>query len=163
MRATRWAEQAIDSVVAATMLLIAALVFIQFASRYVLNFSLSWSEEVATFAMIWGGLLGLVSYLRDGRLIGIDPFASVRYRGFRLLTQGVAQGATAAFLLIVLWLGINMSVFSRSTGVSSAAEIPLRWIYLIYPVLALGALARLAQRGVVVYRGHAPGPARDER
>lgn len=163
MRATRWAEQAIDGLIAATMLSIAGLVFVQFASRYVLNFSLSWSEEVATFAMIWGGLLGLVSHLRDGRLIGVDPFASISHRGFRLLTQGVAQGATVAFLLIILWLGLNMSIFSRSTGVSSAAEIPLRWIYLIYPVLAAGALMRVAQRCLAAYRGHVPGPTGDER
>jgi TRAP-type C4-dicarboxylate transport system permease small subunit len=145
-RLIAWIERALDAVVIAGMLLIAGLVFWQFFSRFFLNFSLTWSEEVATFVMIWASLLGLVGYLRQGSLIGFEVLSMSPNRAVRMVAGFIAQTATAAFMLIMVWLGLEMSVFSDTTGVSSAAEIPLRWLYSIYWIVGAGVLIRLVTR-----------------
>jgi TRAP-type C4-dicarboxylate transport system permease small subunit len=141
-----WSERILDVLVAGGILVISALVFLQFSSRYVLNFSLTWSEEVATFIMIWAAMLGLVSYLRGGQLIGFSILGLIPDERAHRAGRILSDAATAVFMLLILWLGIEMSLLSRSTGVSSAAQIPLRWIYAIYPVMAIGILLRLALR-----------------
>lgn len=145
-RLIQWIEWVIDAVVVAGMLLIAGLVFWQFFSRFVLNFSLTWSEEVATFVMIWAGLLGLVSYLRTGSLIGFDVLSHSPSRPVRVAASLISQAATAIFMLLLVWLGLEMSVFSTATGMSSAAEIPLRWLYAIYWIVGAGILIRMLVR-----------------
>jgi TRAP-type C4-dicarboxylate transport system permease small subunit len=145
-RAAVWIERLIDAVVAAGMLIIAGLVFWQFFSRFVLNFSLSWSEEVATFVMIWAGMLGLVSYLRHGSLIGFDLLTQSDDPAVRKGAALISQTATALFMLVMVWVGLEMSVFSDATGVSSAAEIPLNWLYTIYWITGAGVLIRMLVR-----------------
>ena len=49
-------------------------------------------------------------------------------------------------MMLMVWLGLEMSVFSTATGVSSAAEIPLRWLYTIYWIVGAGILIRMAVR-----------------
>ena len=145
-RVFHWLERLIDVLVALGILFISGLVFSQFFSRYVFNFSLTWSEEVATFVMIWAGLLGLVGYLRHGDFIGFNLLFRVRSRTVHAGANLISQLATTAFMILIVWLGLRMSLFSASTGMSSAAQIPLRWIYTIYPVFAAGVLLRLVVR-----------------
>ncbi|WP_340108303.1 TRAP transporter small permease [Pikeienuella sp. HZG-20] len=139
-------EKLLDALVVLGILFISGLVFSQFFSRYVLNFSLPWSEEVATFAMIWAGLLGLVGHLRTGDFISFNVLSKVRHPGIRLVASVISQTATVIFFLLILWLGLKVSVLSQTTGMSSAAQIPLWWVYIVYPVVAGGILIRLSLR-----------------
>lgn len=143
----RWFERLLDLTVVAGIVCISGLVFWQFVSRYAFSASLSWSEEVATFVMIWAGLFGVASLLRDGDLIAIDTVQRLQVRALRVAARLVALAATIAFLALLLVLGLEMSVFSSSTGVTSAAQIPLRWLYLIFPMTSAIMILRLIVRG----------------
>lgn len=156
-RCLLWLERILDGVVALGVVAISVLVVWQVVARYVFSASLSWSEEVATFVMIWTGLFGLVSLLRHGSFIAVDLFAETRMRALKSAARVVAVGATLAFMGLLVWLGLEMSVFSTGTGVSSAARIPLSWIYLAFPAAAALVILRL------VARLRRPGPDRGGR
>jgi TRAP-type C4-dicarboxylate transport system permease small subunit len=62
----------------------AVCVFLQFFTRYVLNNSLAWTEEIATNCLIVTVFLGSVWCVRKSRHIQVDVF-------YRLLPAGVAR------------------------------------------------------------------------
>jgi TRAP-type C4-dicarboxylate transport system permease small subunit len=139
-------ERLLDHLVAAGIVVLSGLVFWQFTSRYLLSASLAWSEEVATFVMIWSGLLGLVSLMRNGDLIAIDLSHSWGWRPARVGAKLIALIATIFFLGLIFAVGLEMSVLSTTTSLSSAARIPVRWVYLIFPITAALILTRLILR-----------------
>ncbi|WP_026641471.1 TRAP transporter small permease [Bordetella petrii] len=136
------------AVVAGATLAVAAILVIQVFSRYVLNSSLSWGEEVSSFLMIWAGLLGASTLARQDRYIAFSLFKESRRHAPRLAARLAAALATLVFAAILVWYGAQVSFFSAYSPRSSAAEIPLAWVYAIFPLAGLialvGAILRIA-------------------
>jgi len=126
--------------VALATLAVAALLIGQVFSRYVLNSSLSWSEEVSTFLMIWAGLLGACTLAREDRYICFSLFKESRLRGLRLAARLLAALATLAFAGLLAYYGLQVSLFSAYSARSSAAEIPLAWVYAVFPLAGLAVI-----------------------
>ena len=87
LRANRW-------VLVALMATMAMLVFANVVSRYVLNYSLIWVEELTRYLMVWVGFLG-AGLLRLGAHIAVDAFQDLlRARGARAsrVHRGCARG-----------------------------------------------------------------------
>lgn len=62
LRANRW-------VLVAVMAAMAVLVFANVVSRYALNYSLIWVEELTRYLMVWVGFLGAGLVLRLGKKV----------------------------------------------------------------------------------------------
>lgn len=75
------------------------IVFIQFFSRYVLNSSLSWTEEIARYLLILLGFVGSVTCIRKGSHIYLEFF-------YRFLP------ATAVKWLVITVSLINAAFFT---------------------------------------------------
>ncbi|MBO8140770.1 MAG: TRAP transporter small permease [Firmicutes bacterium] len=120
--------------------IMALLIIIQVFFRYVMQSSLSWSEEVAIYLFIWLVMLGASVGVRRGFHV------SVRFVADRL-PSGVARALRLALgLLMLLFFGVlvteGFSLAQRiSFQLSPAARIPIRWVYLSVPVS--GALSFL--------------------
>jgi len=84
--------------VIAIMLLAAMILLImtQILGRYVFNFSIAWSEELAVFAQIWLVMLGAGITMRRRQHVGIDFLIARRSP----LVQRLARSAA---MLLVLW------------------------------------------------------------
>src|SRR6185312_8065734 len=50
----------------------AAIVFLQFFTRYVLNDSLAWTEEIARYALIWITFIGAAVVVRKNSHIAVE-------------------------------------------------------------------------------------------
>jgi len=72
------------------------LILTQILGRYVFNFSIAWSEELAVFAQIWLVMLGAGIAMRRGQHVGIDILIAGR-------SQLVQRIAKSAALLLVVW------------------------------------------------------------
>ena len=83
------------------------IMFIQVFCRYVLNNSLSWSEELTKYLFVWMTFLGGALCLRDKIHIGVDYFVSFLPKYFR---NGIRQ-----FNLLLIWdFPYNLIYFSHN-------------------------------------------------
>ena len=70
-----WKDYSIEDVVSFVMFwILGAVVFAQFFSRYVLNSSLSWTEEIARYLLILLGFVGSVTCVRKRSHIYLEFF-----------------------------------------------------------------------------------------
>src|SRR5512145_3209070 len=97
--ANRW-------VVIALMAAMAVLVFANVVSRYALNYSLIWVEELTRYLMVWVGFLGAGLVLRLGAHIAVDAFQDMLpARAARALRTGIVVLLAITFAAMT-WLGI---------------------------------------------------------
>jgi TRAP-type C4-dicarboxylate transport system permease small subunit len=124
--------------------MLAGLVFLQVFTRYVLNSSLSWTEEMASYLLIAVVFLGLSRAVRSGAHIRVEFFyRCVSAHVARILTA-VANGLSllfAAYASVLAWKVAQVAQGQRM----SQFNVPRSAIYYAVMVgLALMAF-RLAQ------------------
>ena len=126
-------EKILNLIATGILVALMVIVLLQIFTRYILNNSLSWTEEAARYLMIWGVLLGVsVAYL-NGYLISIETFvkkfpASVA-KGILILNRLLSL----FYVGILVGYGVNMCILG-SQMISPSLEINYVWIYLAVPV-----------------------------
>lgn len=117
---------------------LAVVVFLQFFTRYVLNDSLAWTEEVARYLLILVCFLGAITATRRGAHITlVFLMRMVPPRLAKALTV-LSQTITLGFFASMTWIGIELTQKTRQKMIS--LPIPKAWIYTIC-VVALGLMA----------------------
>lgn len=95
-----------DWLIFALFWVMTGLVFLQFFSRYVLNDSFAWTEELATYCLIGVVFLGAAMCLRKDRHIQVDIlYRIVPARAARFLSTGVdlIRLAIITYLTWLVW------------------------------------------------------------
>lgn len=108
----------------------------QVVTRFILKNPSDFTEELATFLMIWVGLLGAaVAYNRKAHL-GIDYFVSKLSTRTRYITEGIVYSVVLLFSLTVLFYGgIQLVIETFTLGqVSPSLGLQLGFVYLCVPV-----------------------------
>lgn len=141
-------ERLVDGFIAAGIAIISVLVLAQVFFRYVVSYSLPWSDEVAVFVMMWTAMAGVVSLMRGGELISFDLISGHHNPTVRMACRWISWSAMLIFAVLLTVMGWRMSILNASTATSAAAEIPIRWVYLIF-VLAGAALSLRAGRSLL--------------
>ncbi len=118
--------------------LLAIIVFLQFFTRYVLNNSLSWTEETARYFLILVCFLGSVSAMRRGSHIMIEFFIRALPPWLGKAMAVVSALITVVFLAAMTWIGVELTQKTRQKMIS--LPVPKSWIYWVC-VVALGAMA----------------------
>jgi len=111
----------------------ALLISVQVFSRYVLNHSLFWSEEVGRICLVWITFLGAsATYKRHGH-VGIDFF--VRRFPARLERVSRFLVILASFVLfgILVYYGSSFALFVSSQK-TTALAMPVTVPYLVIPL-----------------------------
>ncbi len=107
---------------------ISVVIIAQVFSRYVLGSSISWSEELARYLMIWMALVGASVAVRQGAHVGVTLLVErlgPRIRPWVLL---LGKAVIAVFLFVVIREGITLGAFFTSQK-SPAMEISMLWAY----------------------------------
>ena len=131
----------------------------QVFTRYVLNNPSSWTEELATYLMIWVGLLGASVALRRGAHLGIDYFVSHLSPRTRTASEVFVFLVIAVFSVAVLIMGgANLVRETLSRGqLSPAVRVPMGYVYLALPIsgffLTLYSVEFLIGRLTILKRG----------
>lgn len=103
-------------------------------ARYVMNDSLTWTEEVARYAMIWLSFLGGGLVFRHGGHIAIDMLTQKIPAGFaRNAVLGLSQLVILVFLGVLLWKGIE-TLGNSSYMTTAALQLPMTVPYAAIPV-----------------------------
>ena len=108
--------------------LMALAVFLQFFTRYVLNDSLAWTEEIATYCLVAVVFLGAAMCVRVGRHIHVDfLFRYLPARVARGLATGIDALRTAFFAYGAYLVWRFMDVIGEET--MTTISLPKNLIY----------------------------------
>ena len=138
----RWERGVAVALLGVTVIIVVLQVFF----RYVLNSSLSWSEEAARYLFIWAALLGFSSSVEARRLFSFEMLAA------RLPAFGrrVCAGLYVIAALLFLWaIVVNGGLLAARTmsQTSPAMGLPMAAAYAALPIggvlIALHFLAAL--------------------
>ena len=138
----RWERGVAVALLGVTVIIVVLQVFF----RYVLNSSLSWSEEAARYLFIWAALLGFSSSVEARRLFSFEMLAA------RLPAFGrrVCAGLYVIAALVFLWaIVVNGGLLAARTmsQTSPAMGLPMAAAYAALPIggvlIALHFLAAL--------------------
>lgn len=117
----------------AGMVLITAIIFVQVICRYVLQSSLSWSEELTRYLMIW------IVFLGSGYVLGIGAHSNMDIVSSKLpehVKNIVDKGISlllVVFSLVIIRYGCSM-VLVGAAQKSSALHLPMSLVYLAIPI-----------------------------
>ena len=117
-----------DYVVLLVFWVLAAVVFAQFFSRYVLNSSIAWTEEIARYLLICVGFLGSVMAVRKRTHIYVEVFYRFMPKWLGRSFSTVVDLIKVVFFAIGTVLSIRViPIMARQRMVS--INVPLSVIY----------------------------------
>jgi TRAP-type C4-dicarboxylate transport system permease small subunit len=121
-------DRGAEWLVAAFLAVILLIALIQVGNRFVINSSLSWSEEAQIFGHIWIVFLGIPIALRRGSHLFIETYCDMLPARARLVFDvGVELlwGAFGVSLAVLGWMVASVAHMQESPGL----EIPMSWPY----------------------------------
>lgn len=162
-------DRAMEVLVIALFALIVLVGGLQVVSRYLLNASLSWSEELQRYGLIWIVFLALVIGYRRGAHIGMNLV---------LLKLPRFIQAPMAWVIDLLWLGLGVAMvvytaiyqtgagftFWHSVSRQSSAGLGLRMDIVYACIVVGGVYLTLSALHALVARlaGQPAGPTMEE-
>ena len=111
------------------------IVALQVFTRYVLNKSLSWTEEFSRYVFIWGTYFSVSISAYYGRHIRVSAHISVLPKLLQKIILTLADIIWLCFNVVVIFYSIrfNLSMFEYPL-LSETAGFNLVWIYMIIPI-----------------------------
>lgn len=105
-------------------------------SRYVLNSSLGWADELARFIFIWVSFLGAVVAYQKNEHVGLD-FVVNRVTSIKTRQVIRLVGELLVLLVLLCLVYYGWIVAMSATNVSPALYIPMWIVYIIVPFSGL--------------------------
>ena len=129
-------DKSLEMLVTAAMGVLVVDVVWQVFTRYVMKSPSTWTEELATFLMIWVGLLGSSVALNRGAHLGIDYFVLKLSQRNKLYVELFVFLSIAIFSLLVLCIGGAqlVRITLANNQVSAALGLKMGYVYLAIPV-----------------------------
>jgi len=116
--------------------ILAFVVFLQFFTRYVLNDSLGWTEEIARFLLIAVTFTGAIMAVRKESHIAVEFLYRWVSRTGRRIAQGVIDLVTIGFFGLLTWLTIQLS--GRTQQMMVSIDVPKSYVYWFVAVCFAG-------------------------
>ena len=134
-----------DGVAFAMFWVLAGVVFLQFFSRYVMNDSIGWTEEIARYLLIGVAFTGAVIAVRKDTHIIVEFFYRYLPRGGRRVLAGAVDIGKVAFFAASTWIAVQLAMRTRQKMASiEVSKALIYWIVAAcFAVMTLYA-ARLA-------------------
>ncbi len=113
------------------LILMVVVVFAQIIFRFFIGSSLSWSEELARYLMIWLSFLGASAGVRRGAHVGVEFLLRSLPGRKRAFLSKLILALGLLFFLIVFWKGITILKVVRYQS------SPAMGISMMYPYMAI--------------------------
>jgi TRAP-type C4-dicarboxylate transport system permease small subunit len=131
LKMSDWSDTICRFAIALMMAAMVLDVLIGVANRFILRLSISWTEQLARFLLIWISMLGAAVAVRWGSHIGVMFVVTrlKRWRPFIMVTNAIL---IIGFLVVVGVYGIKLCI-SQSQQVSPVLQLSMSWPYLSIP------------------------------
>ena len=133
----------VDRILAGTLVTLMVLMVVavswQVATRYLLNNPSSYTEELASYLLIWISLLGAAYALRKRAHLGIDILVQRMGTRQRGAARHFAYAVVIVFSLVALVFGGGWLVYVTLdlNQLSAAFQLPIGYVYLALPLSGL--------------------------
>ncbi len=127
-RALAAVDRGVELLVAAIFAIMLGIGLMQVFHRFMLNSSLSWSEEAQIFGHIWVVFLGIPVAYRRGAHLYIETFRDMLPRALGSAFDLVVELLWAAFAVSLMVLGYQVAQVAALQE-SPGLEIPMSWPY----------------------------------
>ena len=108
----------------------------QIFSRFVLNHPSSWTEEFATFLLMWVGLLGAAVAVNRTAHLGVDFLVMKLPSRFKIAVELIVYLLVGAFAVMVMIIGgielVQTTLVTNQT--SPALNWKMGYVYLCLPI-----------------------------
>jgi TRAP-type C4-dicarboxylate transport system permease small subunit len=130
--ADRCVNRLVEAVGVSVLVTIVVVIFANAFSRYVLNYSFSWAEELVQMSMPWLAMTGVFLSVRRGTMIKIDYFFKkipahyqpiIAYFGYSLNILILLSMAIVSLEFVFLFGGDEALYVSVPTGFSTSALV----------------------------------------
>ncbi|WP_209124240.1 TRAP transporter small permease [Alkalihalobacillus sp. BA299] len=118
---------------AVLLIIMSVVIFYQVFSRFVLQESLRWSEELARYLMIWSVFIGSALAIRKLDLISVDALKELLSDRAKSILNIIVYIVCIGFLCVLIWYGIDI-VGNVTRQTSPAMNISMAWPYSAIPV-----------------------------
>ena len=126
-------EKTVSYTLIVMMAVMTATIIIQVFLRYIFSYSLSWSEEVARYLMIWVAFLGGSLALKKGLHIGVELMITRLRQGVKRWVLLFSQLLIFLFLVFLTIGGMKLTWAVRDQS-SPALLFSMSLAYLSAPV-----------------------------
>src|SRR3954451_16345629 len=128
---------------------LAFIVFLQFFTRYILNDSLSWTEEIARYGLMWLAFIGGAVVTRKKSHIAVELLSNLMAPGrLRSALLALVDFVTLGFLGLLAYFSVTI-VERMHSQTMTVVELP---ISIVYGGVGLGCLLMLVRQAQVVWR-----------
>jgi TRAP-type transport system small permease protein len=147
-----------DAVVFVIFWALFVTVFLQFFTRYVLNDSLAWTEEVARYLLIGIAFVGSAMAMRKGSHITVEAGLKYMPRRLRHAVLIAVDGLVLVFSLFMAWTAGQLALNTRQA--MSSIDIPKSYVYWIICAAFVGISFYAGLRMLKRARGDIPDEPR---
>lgn len=147
-----------ESLMVFLLSLMSVLIGLQVFMRYVMNDSLTWSEELARYAFIWATYIGVACGVKRKSHIAVEALVDRFSPLYRHFASILANLLFIVFAVLVMKEGyaLTLKIFKFGQQ-SSAMGLPMGWVYMA-PVVGFGlVIIRLFQSIVAEVRAMRSG------
>ena len=124
-----------ETILTYSFLALIPLLFAQVFLRYVFNYAIPWSEELARYAFVWLIWLGAGLCVKERRHIRIDVITSRFPERVYKIFECIITLISIAFCVFLLYKSLSVvSMVARLKQTSPALKIPMSAVYASVPV-----------------------------
>ncbi len=132
MKTAAWFFDNIEKIMAVAITSVMTVVlFLQVVSRYVFNLSISWSEELSIFLMIWLTYFGASIAVRKRQHLRITMLTDLLPRGATKIVDVAANLIFLGFMALIAYGTFNMLTLAKRTHQTAAATGLPRWVIIL--------------------------------
>lgn len=146
-RLARLLDHAEEIAAGAIVIGVALLAFANVVARYLVNYSLAFSEELEVAGLVWLTMFGAAIGFRRSAHIGFTILRDRLPRPLRRVAAGASVALTVGAMAVLVWFGWRQIVAERALSTVSEALAVAQWIYTAaLPLGALLVIVRVLQR-----------------
>lgn len=108
---------------------LAFIVFLQFFTRYILNDSLAWTEEIARYGLMWLAFIGGAVVTRKKTHIAVELLGNLmKPSPLRTALFALVDFVTLGFLALLAWFSISITERMQSQTMT-VFDLPMSYVY----------------------------------
>ncbi len=129
-----------------TFAVMTVVAFVNVITRYLVQYSLAFTEEIVVSLFVWLTLLGTAVAFREGSHLAFTYLVERAPRPVRRLSVAVTTALTVALFALLLYFGVGQIDNERLMGTTSEAlAIPQWWYTAGIPLFSALVIVRVAQ------------------
>jgi TRAP-type C4-dicarboxylate transport system permease small subunit len=139
-------EEALCVLLLAAMTLVA---FVNVVTRYLIRFSLAFTEELVVSLFVWLTLVGTSIAFRQGSHLGFSFIVDRSPRALQRVSIWLGAALSISLFALLIYFGIGQIQTERMLGATSEAlAIPQWWYTLGIPVFSLIVIFRVIEGAI---------------